>query len=420
MKKTKENSKQSRELFTGIALLGPANFLEELIPKEKLSEYAHFTKDNARSFLLLKLLTEVQKVGFKMGQWNEYLEKNIDVKGDNTEAQILDAMIDEQSLWQRKLAEGLVLLINFSETNRSEFYHHFLLIQERQYYEQMLREQQDFFERENEITKRTIDHLSEKIASEEDNISNMSHCWYLTSKKRVAGKRGNQLNSFKDQLLIALEKAKKREKLALGYIYSNTYGETSSNIHFSALKKEYNDLLERFHFGFAQCGLLITAILIRAHSLTNMKPKGINESVVSSFSKENNSGNALKIGLELGDFALVGGAYLAEILENNSGKYGYENYLVKYLIDSPIEGIKKAWFSADHVSPYIKRNELEHDLKLKIQKEHDQVEPPFSENEIQDAIYESVIFAWENGLGEYFKRETKPRKIGDRGIGYKD
>ncbi|MEW6374701.1 MAG: hypothetical protein AB1502_02795 [Thermodesulfobacteriota bacterium] len=246
------------KVFRQIALLGTATFLERIVPKEKLElEYIRFNKTNARNFLLLKLLTEVQKTGFVFSRWIKSLESNGSSKPNSVNDQIMETFIDEQSLWQRKLMEGLVVLINFSSTNELPFYYHFLLLQELDRYRNMLLEQKDFFSRGSALTQKNIMLLTKQIQSVENEIGDLSKCWYLFKTRPISRrKKGPVISRMRQQFKKALLAATQSERTALVYTYGLSYGETSGNIHFNVTRLDITDLRVRFSFGFAQCGQL--------------------------------------------------------------------------------------------------------------------------------------------------------------------
>lgn len=407
-----------RKTFQNIALFGPALFLESLVPQEKVSDYVHFNRDNSRNFLLLKLLTEVQKVGFVFEKWNEYLDRNTEPANNNVKTQVLDSFIDEQSLWQRKLLEGLVLLVNFASTNDLVFYYHLLLLQELRHYRGMLREQEHFFQYGNDLTKKTVDLLIDRVEMVENEIGDLSKCWYLPPPKKVSKRPWQTIASLKMQLKAALKVASDQEKRALGYTYDFSYGETSGNIHFSVTKREYADLKERFSFGLAQCGLLSIAIIKRAHDLTGMKPTGINALLTKTDSNSQIENNALVKQLEVGDFVLANGPYLGEIVDVKMSVFGYESYRIKYLVDSPVEGVNEAWFPSVNVELYMGRSEMIEGLRARELEEGLEWSPSFTDSEIQQAMYEAVIEVWTKGVGAHMKRVTTPRRVGDKGLGY--
>lgn len=419
---TNDTNATSRiEIFQNLILLGPALFLEKLVPPEKLLDYVHFNRKNSKNFLLLKILTEVQKVGFVFKRWNEYLNRETETINENNEAQILNSLIDEQSMWQRKLLENLVLLVNFTKTNDLIFYHHLLLLQELQYYQSIIREQKHFFHHGNALTKKTVELLINRIEMVENEIDDLSKCWYLSSTKKVRKRSWLSIATFRMQLKTALEIASAQEKTALGYTYDLAYGETSGNIHFTPIKLEYADLNKRFSFGIAQCGQLSTKIIKRAHELADIKPEGINVFITRTDSNRQTKDNALIKQLEIGDFVLANGPYLGEIVESSQSKFGYGSYRIKYLADLPVEGIYEAWFPSVHVQLYMKKNELIEEVHVQLKKDLDKgikPSPMFSDSEIKQAVYESVIEVWTKGIGIYMKRVSTPMRVGDRGIGF--
>jgi hypothetical protein len=411
------NEKSRIKIFQTLTLLGPALFLEKLVPPKKLSDYVHFNRKNSKNFLLLKILTEVQKVGFVFKRWNEYLNRETEAINENNEAQILDSLIDEQSMWQRKLLESLVLLINFATTNDLVFYHHLLLLQELQHYQREMSEQEHFFHHGNALTKKTVKLLTDRIEMVENEIGDLSKCWYLASKKKASERPWFSIVSFRMQLKTALKVASAREKTALGYTYNLAYGETSGNIHFSPIKLEYADRKKRFSFGIAQCSQLSTKIIKRAHELTGIKPEGVNVLITRTDSDRQTKDNALIKRLEIGDFVIANGPYLGEIVELSQNTFGYESYRIKYLADSPIEGIYEAWFPSVDVQLFMRRSELIEELQKSL-KEGIEPSPPFTDSEIQQAIYKSVIELWTRGIGIYMNQVATPMRVGDRGIGY--
>jgi hypothetical protein len=419
---TSKDHFEMRKVFQEIALKGTAIFLERLVPKEKIEhEYLRFTRENARNYLLLKLLTEVQKTGFVFYRWNDYLENNKLESSTNVDVQILETLIDEQSLWQRKLIEGLVVLINFSLTNELPFYYHFLLLQELNHYHNMLLEQKDFFNHGSALTQKTIDLLTNQIQTIENDIGGLTKCWYLSKAKPIKKGERPGISSLRQQMKKALSIATSGEKTAIGYTYSAAYAETSGNIHFNALKLDLNNLPSRFFFGFAQCGKLALTIIQRAHDLAKVEPEGINKLLM----KQNrdllrNTIPTLKK-LEKGDFVLANGPYLGEVTDVSLSAFGYESYLVKYLEETPLEGIDKDWFPSFNVQLFMKRSNMVKDVSDVLQKEASEfgvLSQEFSEQEIYKSTRLAVVEIWRRGISEYIERTMIPKQKGYAGMGY--
>ena len=191
--------------------------------------------------------TIVQKAGFVFSRWNDFLESNALSGTESVNDQIMETFIDEQSLWQRKLMEGLLLLINFSSTNESSFYYHLLLLQDLDRYRNMLLEQKDFFVRSSALTEKTVALLTERIQTVEDEIGDLSVCWYLPEAKPIRQRKQRPVvSSLRQQFKRALDLVTRSEKTAICYTYGQSYRETSGNIHFNPIKFDYADLRERF------------------------------------------------------------------------------------------------------------------------------------------------------------------------------
>lgn len=412
-----------RKLFQYVSLLGPAIFLERLVAKEKLQEYLHFTRTNARDFLLLRLLTEVQKVGFVLKRWNDFLDcGSRESPRTGADEQVLESLIDEQSLWQRKLVEGLVLLINFVRTNKVTHYYHFLLLQELERYRGIFKEQQDFFRHGNSLTQKTVKLLTERIARVETEVGSLAECWYLPAFKPMQKRKDwPVLAPFRQQLKIAIPSATRRERTALGYTYSLSYGETSGNIHFNAIRLDFNNLEERFSFGVAQCGLLAVAILQRAHDLSGLKPEGVNARLMNLDRDILSENDPTLKKLEIGDFVLANGPFLGEVVSVATSTFGYESYQIKYLADTPLEDVDEAWFPSVEVQLFMRRKELKEGVLAELMKDTREARIttlPISDEELEQATKNAVIEMWQAGLGKYFKRTTVPKCKGYRGLGY--
>lgn len=412
------------KVFRQIALLGTATFLERIVLKEKLeSEYVRFNKTNARNFLLLKVLTEVQKAGFVFSRWIKSLESNASSKPKSVNDQIMETFIDEQSLWQRKLIEGVVLLINFSSTNELPFYYHFLLLQELDRYRNMLLDQKDFFSRGSALTQKNLMLLTKRIQSVENEIGDLSKCWYLSETKPLSKRKERPTtSSLRQQMKGALSIAAPREKTALAYTYGQSYGETSGNIHFNVTRLDLTDLRSRFSYGFAQCGQLALRIIQRAHDLTRLKPEGINKLLMrQDRNRPPNKAPTLKK-FEKGDFVLANGPYLGEVIDITTSAFGYENYLVKYLEQTSLEGIDEDWLPSFEVQLFMKRAEMVRNVRNNtLQMEQDESgtpSPEFSEQEIYESTRDAVMEMWRRGLRKYFERTMIPKYKGGFGMGF--
>lgn len=395
------------ETFAMLALLGPATFLERLVPPDVAKrEYLAFDEKNSRNFLLLQLLTETQKAGFAMSRWRKFASDErlgqARESYDNNLRLTLESIADEQSVWQRKLTEGLVLLINFSSTNSLPNYYHFLLLHELKRQSRRNYEQQRYFGKDSRVSERTRNRILAEIEKVELSLGDTGKCWYRKPKKR-------DTTSFQQQLQHALPSALLHEKRALLYTYGKGYGEASESIHLSAVRSEYMKPEVPFFTRFAACGLLAEAILGRAHSLTGVNPEGINWHFAQGRNRARLS-DPTKGVARVGDFVLVDGPSLGVVEEVATGECGYESYRVRYLEDPPDDEVESDWYAAFDVCVFADRHGLRETLDHNLASLHADglpaIDPPPSEDLVDEGFRKSMAEIWRRGIGEYMKRNA--------------
>lgn len=416
MKKIERKQRDAWKVFRWMALRGAAELLEIIAPPNELdSKYASYTEANARNYFLLKVLIEVQKAGAVIDRSINYIETSItelrDKESHNYIELQLESLIDEQSVWQRKLVESLVALICFSASNHNRYYYHYLLLKDLEHYQALKREQKDFFFGENNYREYAIKALREKIELAEKSIDDMSKCWYLRPKKK-ADRHGNTtfLLSFRQSLLKALREATTGEKTSIGYTYESSFAETSRNIHFNPIRVDFDDTIKRFEFGMAQCGSLITSILCRSQHLSEIVPKGLNECISKSERNRRSKTNPTIGRAEVGDFVLAGGLYLGEVLDIKKSTFGYESYCIKFLDERPMKEIAEDWYTAFNVQMYDGKKDFFDDACREleeIEKMHGWESVTFSDEEIMAARRDAVIEVWRRAYKDYLKRSLK-------------
>ena len=404
------------QLWRGMALLGSAELLEKIAPIDELeTTYANYSEINSRNYFLLKVLTEVQKAGFAMGRWIKCAEETILDAGNKEQNSIADmeieSLIDEQSVWQRKLFETLTAQICFNECNDNVYYYHFFLLQDLIHYQALRKEQRDFFFEINKIRENMIKILRDKITATEKLFPDLSRCWYLKKDKKSGRTLSGQLASSRQTMLSALKIAAHREKTSLGYTYDKTFAETSRNIHFNPIREDIADLLGHFKFGMAQCGSLIISNLLRSQQLSGyvlsriIGPKyGVHDQ------NQDSKTNPTKDVARIGDFVFAGGLYLAEVLDIKINAFGYESYCVKYLDERPFPEIDEDWLPSFNVQIYQDRKTYIDDLDAKLKKvqEQEKLEPiVFSDEEKIEATRDAVIEVWKLAMKDYLKNKHK-------------
>ena len=410
-----ETEADAWEFFEILAMLGPATFLEPLIPpNEAAKQFLRYSETDSRNFLLLRILIEVQKCGTAMGRWRKYaagadLDRSREELG-TYDRQTLEAYVDEQSLWQRKLSEGLVLLINFTATNDLPYYYHFLLVQELEQLRRRVHELSDFFDITSTAAERKRAEIESKLEATEHVIGNLSTCWYLDQRKL----RRRRQASFSRQLEFALRRAGAAERRAFGYTYAKGFGEASGNIHFNSLKPEQTRPYRQFSVGFAFCGLLTVGILDRAHQVAGALPEGINRRVATVMAQKTERDPTTNVA-RVGDFVLVEGPRLGVVEESVSGQHGYEAYRVR---DVEKTGEDGDWFPAFDVMRFVGKQELADGLETTLADFCAQglppLEPPPTDDEIDQAIGHAMLEIWQKGVGEYVRRAAQPRVMEPR------
>ncbi|OGW54803.1 MAG: hypothetical protein A2Y81_10615 [Nitrospirae bacterium RBG_13_43_8] len=404
------------QLWRGMALLCSAELLEKLAPIDELeTTYATYSESNAQNYFLLKILIEVQKTGFSMGRWIKHVETKIlgacDKKQNNIDDMEMESLIDEQSVWQRKLFEALTAQICFNECNDSAHYYHYFLLQDLAHYQALRKEQKDFFFEENKFRENKIKILKAKINVVEKLLPDLSQCWYLKKDEKSGRILSGHLASARQTMLSALKVAAPRERTSLGYTYDKTFAETSRNIHFNPIREDIPDLLGRFKFGMAQCGSLIVSNLLRSqqlsgHILSRIKGPKYGVYDQNQDSKTNPTRGIAKIG----DFVLAGGLYLAEVLDIKINAFGYESYRVKYLDERPFSEIDEDWLPSFNVQIYQDRKSFIEDLdeKLKKTQEQEKLEPiEFSDEEKIEATMDTLIEVWKLAMKDYLRNTYK-------------
>jgi hypothetical protein len=382
----------------------------------KVVGYSHA---DARGYYLYAILDEVQKAGIAMIRWKDFLtyeDEDYNSDEDQLSRIILESIIEEQSLWQRKLSEVLISLVCFETTNENDYYRHFLLLSALDDHLSVVTDLKDFYNCPNKNIEHGITMLKDRIAKIEDKID-LSRCWYLRKKKKLRDRNtlnpGQILNSMRSRMKFALPLCTSAEKLALGLSYGYTYSKPSKDIHFSpsSFKLDINEATAEVNF--SRTGLLVLHILLRCQGLLKIIPKGINEQISRVFKENKTPKSLLKwltdTKIEVGDFVLAYGD-LAEILEVKVSPFGYRCYKVRYLSERPIPKIEEDYFPAQYVRLLFRIQ----DLKNRFQKEMGDYAKSIPEDKIQEFIRKSAIELWEKwGLREHLKKppEDQNKKI---------
>lgn len=397
--------------FSIKAAIRGANDLRQNLHTDEIGfrTVAGYSHADARSYYLYAVLNEVQKAGIALMRWKElFKEKENTSDDDQISRVILESILEEQSLWLRKLSEVLISLICFDTTNENDYYRHFLLLTSLDNDLSATADLKDFYNCPNRNLEYSIAMLKDQI-SEIENKIDLSRCWYLRGGKKLSDRRklntGQILSSMRHRMKFALHRCTNGEKLTLGLSYEY-YSSTSEDIHFKPYSsKLYNKKLLT-ELNFTHMGLLILYILLRCQRLLKAVPKGINEQLSRVF-KKNAKPKLLKklmdTKIEVGDFILAYGD-LAEVLEVKVSSYGYRCYKVRYLTERPIPEIEEDFFPAQKVRMLFRAQDIRDGFKRIVGDRAKYI----SADEVQEFSRKAVIEVWKDlNLQEHFRTKRK-------------
>lgn len=143
---------------------------------------------DARAYYVFGVLNEVIKAGTAMVRWKEVMEDPREGRERDAEEQdhigrlILEAIVDEQHIWMRKLAEILINLICFSQTNDQEYYRALMAATQLEAYLGLQGDFRDFYSFENRNVNHSIDFWLERLQHISSTI-NLEDCWFLQDGK---------------------------------------------------------------------------------------------------------------------------------------------------------------------------------------------------------------------------------------------
>jgi len=320
--------------------------------------------NDARAYLLYGVLDEVIKAGTGCIRWNEFLQekpgeepiKRDQRQHDHIGRVVLEAVIDEQNLWTRKLIEALVDLICFSQTNEQTHYRMYLAAKHLDAFLRLQEDFKEFYACESGNVSYSIASFTDDIRrSWEDSIPNL---WFLKVPRHTFFKPNyyphpaHFLQSTWDKFRRAVKISSDDERLILGMSYEHAFGGSSRSIHLNIGGPTYNADIERVRTGIGRVGLLCLHVVNKAHHLSGIKPQGVAEEVAALFSGGSVAPKVMariqESRFELGDIIITYNT-LAEVLEERSSKYGYKAYRIRYLSKPPLPETPEEWVPSKYV-----------------------------------------------------------------------
>jgi hypothetical protein len=378
------------------------------------------TSANSRHVFLLSCIEEIQKVGISYLKWFQALEhyfgENDNFREDEkTFEGMLFSIIDEASMWQRKLLESLLYLINFNSADDNRYYYHFIMLNELTNLLYKQKDENEVFEIESYQTKAEIKKTIDIIRDIESNIS-FDGCWYLKKKKNVVNsylskqlKPSQIFKSTRQLLYDTLLIANASEKTCIGYVYSFIYSDSSKKIHFqpsnTQIKSRFDEL--KLRLGAIQNTSL--SILFRCQKIIGTVVKGKTEIIYSSMEKRQSAPpkNILVNVADIGDFVIACG-YFGEVIKKRMTKYGYEIYNVRFIDEKPDDKIDNDWFIPLNIQILQKKKDLMDEIRTNLSKDQEGrkllEELAKNSNLLEESMEQSLLTIWNVAFKNHVKK----------------
>lgn len=296
---------------------------------------------NPKLFYCYWILNEIEKAGTNIvrvkkitdsGELNQIDDKN------HRHRNIVNAILDEQNMWIRKLNEILNELIFFSYIKNDLYFEHYLLIQRHQAYLGRQSTYKDFFSCERKRDDSNINKLKKRVEEiENNNKFNIKNAWYLKSKKKASLRSGRIFSKHSDYRKIleqTLKIANPAQKLILGLSYG-IFSHLSRSIHpnIGGPTSKFNK--EVLETNFDYMALLAGHIQLCIKNILNIKPqngwlKDLKKVLVDNPYPKQLYASIMQKNINQGDFVSVENR-LGEVMNVNRNLFGYKTFRIKFI-----------------------------------------------------------------------------------------
>jgi hypothetical protein len=299
---------------------------------------------HARAYYVYGVLDELEKAGSSIVRHQEIVADSGAFIGDRLDRNLIQALLDEQSMWIRKLTEVLTEVVLFNRTNSAEHFRHYLLTNELKRVKRSITNANDFYGCAVENYRQQESDLVAQISAIESHLT-LATCWYLARTKAGSRYSGTtaKLSSFRDQLIEAMGIADRKLRFFLGLSYAQGYGGVSEQIHLNVgrvgKRVEPSDL----RGGASRIFLLVVGILTQLRRMLGDRRR---RGPVAKLGRSLRTSPVFKTAFEplvrselhVGDYVIAVG-HLAQIVRIHTSPYGYRSFRVRFLVDSPMQRI---------------------------------------------------------------------------------
>lgn len=335
------------------------------IDEQGFTRVAAIAWEDGRAYYLYGAADELCKGGTAVMRWGEFLSGPDDEVADDLQERhinrlVLEAVLDEQRMWQRKLVEWLTNLICFSATNEQAYYRLFLASQA---YDCALAELADlstYYSCDSANTRVGLGWIRERVARDMPAVDPRK-CWFLRREvfKKLPEQPGRMFASMARRFSRAMKEASADERLCLGVSYLGGFGESSWSLHPVIAHPHVPTCVRDVQRHLKRVSLLCMNIVNRAHQLAGLQPLGLAKQVCEHFAMRSEAGSILaqryQPGYEEGDLVLAMG-HLADVLEKRVSEYGLESYRVKFLVRGPLEETPEDCVPADSTYTILRKS----------------------------------------------------------------
>ena len=409
----KANGKDERSVHLGQLIEIPLKAAGVLRDKLGWSEDSYHytyppTTTNPKGYYLYGVLNEIEKACMSIMQANEFVSDSrkvdepadVDDDAKRIKNNILLSRVDELALWQRKLTEYMVELQGFASANKTNYYKHFLIINELQSLHRTIDDLTEFYDVDNSnyryqeqdlITQ--IDALTPKLDA--------SKIWYVKVKSDRITHTPTQFNerfewSFKRMNVYHRATLRTRNL---------SFGSQSKHIHASSSASDYHQLtLNSIEAHAARVATLAMHVIVMMKDLMHIQnTKGVLK-LCSDVIKKNDypvqlHNRRTRLDIQAGDFVVANG-HLAEVVKVIISKgYRFRSFKVRYLLEAPLPNIHEEEMPGDWVRLLYKREPLVVRTIAAFNQINSNKKP--STRWLNKALKDGVVEGWNNGLKEY-------------------
>lgn len=306
-----------------------------------------------RDYFFYGILDEVMKAGFgveltagALDSDDYWLQSESKGKLDNLERVMVETIITELHVWQRKMAEVFVDLVNFGDTNEQEAYRGYLAVRELDGFSLLQRDSKEFHGHESRNISFTMDTLRETMKSVLAAMK-VDTLWFMHDGR----KDDCRFKTIRQRVLSALKKARDGEKIFFGASYEELFGRTSTSLHNNIGGRNYPRNKGLVYAEMVRAITSCVYVLERIHELLGTPPSAPLQAILKILRDSDPDGRFKKLvarEFEIGDMVI---AYddLAKIIDKKVSDYGYIAYHVEYINKPPIPSIKDDWFPSVYV-----------------------------------------------------------------------